>query len=218
MLQRISEEPWAFYGGCLVWIPLALWVVSLVQWMIAGEVDVLAGLVGIALGILLGALTLNPPDPRLAPVFFLAVVLTVFFFPVVRHALIKRALHKLDLEQFEKMYNQLSSKPGNASFELKLARMLYDKGLPGHAVAIAERVLENSAKQLFESEHRMLAQWRVATRTLNLNQPVRCVECGMTSRQGLLYCERCGSPFLLHYMKGKYIGGTVARRLIGAWA
>lgn len=218
MLDRIIEQPWAFYGGCLVWFPITIWVLSLVQWMITGDVDVLVAIPGIAIGIVLGVLTLNPPDPRLAPVFFFAVLATVLFFPFVRQALIKRALHKVDVEQVERAYDQLSLKPGNVGYEMKIARLLYDKGLPGHAIAVAERVLQHAPKQLFESEHRMLNQWRAASQRINLNQPLSCVECGFRTPQGQLFCERCGAPFLLHYLKGKLVGGRLARKLIGAWA
>jgi hypothetical protein len=218
MLERMMNEPWSFYGGFVVWIPLAIWIVAMVGWMITGDVDPIVGLLGIVLAFALGALTFSPPDPRLAPVFFFAVMATVLFFPVVRYALTKRALHNVDIDQIERAYNQLSLKPSNPNFEIKIARLLYDKGLPGHAVAIAERVLQNVPKQLYESEHRMLAQWRVSTRNLNLNQPVACIQCGKTNQQGLLFCERCGAPFLLDYAKGKLIGGRMARRLIGSWA
>src|SRR5687768_6967928 len=207
MLNRISEEPWAFFGGILVWVPIAIWIISLIHWTVQGDVDVLISLPGILVAIVLGVLTLSPPDPRLAPLFFLTVMATVVFFPFVRSALIQRALHRVDVEQLEKACDVLHQRPANIGSELRIARILYDKGLLGHAIGIAERVLQDSPGTLFAEEQRMLAQWRAATHGRNLNEQILCVDCGFKNAPGRAHCSRCGAPYPMDYLKGRLVGG-----------
>ena len=217
MLDRISGEPWAFFGGILVWIPIAIWIISLVHWTVQGDVDVLVSLPGMLVAVVLGVLTMSPPDPRLSPVFFGTVMMTVLFFPFVKAALNKRALHRVDVEQLEKAYEVLHQKPANVGCELRIARILYDKGLPGHAIGIAERVLQNSPGSIFAEEQRMLAQWRAASHGRNLNEQILCVDCGVKNSPGRTHCTRCGAPYPMDYLKGRLVGGSMARKLIGAW-
>src|SRR5687768_314904 len=124
MLERISSEPFGFVSALLIWLPLGLWVVSLVQWMIQDELDILVGIVGIGVAIGLMVLTARPPDKRLPPVIFVCVIATVVLFPVVRQALLRRSLASMDNEIVERAYRLLKEKPANIGSEVKIASVL----------------------------------------------------------------------------------------------
>ncbi len=53
----MTANPLSALIGCLAWIPLAVWIVSIVQWIISGDIDFLSGFLGIWLAI--GLVVLN---------------------------------------------------------------------------------------------------------------------------------------------------------------
>lgn len=204
--------------GCLVWIPIAIWVMSLVGWTIQGDVDFLTGIVGVAMGIVLGVLTMNPPRKELSPLLFTAVLLTVVFFPLVRAALNKRALDRLDVEAMENVYTALRLRPDNHALRFKLARLIYVKGLRGHAFVIAKEALKHMPASMFIEEHRVVNSWSRVPPQPDLMRPLPCIECGTMNAAGNLFCTRCFSPFLMDHSKGRWIGKGHARKLMAVWA
>lgn len=217
MLYRIATEPWSFFGGILVWLPLAVWIVSLIGWMIAGEIDSLVGFMGILLAVALGALTMSPPDPRLSPVILISVILTTVLFPSVRQMFVARGHRSIDADIVEKAYASLRAKPANIGSEIKIASVLYDRGLPGHAVAIVERVLTNVPQGVFGEERRMLCTWKARTPISRFQQAIMCAACGASNPPGPVYCTKCGAPFLLDFIRGRLMAGGLAAKLVGSW-
>lgn len=217
MLERITEHPFVFFGGCVVWIPVAIWVVSLVHWMIQGDLDVLFGLPGVVAAVALGALTLNPPSPALSPVFFSVAVLGVVLFPSLRAALDRRALALIDNDSLASAHAALKEKPDNVGARLRIARIVARKGLPGHAAAIAHEALRGLPETHFTSELREAAIWQAQGGYPDASRPIACAQCGEANAPGDLYCRRCRAPFLLDWALGKWGGGQTARKLIAVW-
>lgn len=217
MLYRIASEPWSFFGGILVWLPLAVWIVSLIGWMISGEIDSLVGFMGILLAIGLGALTMSPPDPRLSPVILGSVILTTLLFPTVQQVFVVRAHRSIDADVMERAYSSLRAMPANIGSEIKIASVIYDRGLPGQAIAIVERVLARAPQGVFEEERRMLSTWKARTPAQRLAQSIMCAACGASNPPGPVFCTRCGAPFLLDFMRGRLVAGGLAAKLVGSW-
>ncbi len=67
--------------GCLAWIPLAVWIVAVVHWMIGGDIDPITGFAALFFAVALGYEAINPPVPELAPITDVAVLVTVIMFP-----------------------------------------------------------------------------------------------------------------------------------------
>ena len=218
MLQRILSEPWSFWGGIVIWLPLAVWIISLVGWTVTGEIDALAGFAGVLLAVGLGALTLNPPDKSLPPLILTAVVLTTVLFPLVRQMLQKRALNSIDADLVERAYQTLREKPASVGSEVRIASVMYDRGLPGHAIAIVERIIAGMPKGVFGNElEQMASKWRLRTAAGHLRQTVVCATCGTSNEPGPVYCSRCGAPFLLDYLRGGIVGVGIAGKLVLIW-
>jgi uncharacterized OB-fold protein len=217
MMERISANPESFASGCLVWIPVAVMVVSLVHWMIMGEIEAGSGIVGITAALLLGFFTLNPPSPLLAPLFLLASVATLILAPITRFWMNRSALSALEVEAIGRAYELLATNPDNFGAKVRLARSLHNKGITAHAIAIAEQALANVPERLFADEHRLLTQWKHQARPGDSPVRIRCVECGVPNFPGTLFCTSCGAPFLLDFAQGKWMRSSTVRRAVAGW-
>ncbi len=203
--------------GVIVWIPLTVWVMSLIHWMITADIDVPSGLLGIFTGLALAYFTLKPPIPMLSPVFFGVTWLTVLLYPAIKSSLDKRALVAIDLESLDKAYSGLALKPDNVGLKLKVARLVYSRGLLGHAIVLAEDALKGMPEQLFQDEMKMIAGWKQAAGNPTKIRSLPCLECTYPNAPGRLHCERCGAPFLLHHARGKWLGPNLAKRVVSGW-
>jgi len=204
-------------AGCLIWAPIGIWVLGLVQWAVQGDIDPLSAFAGILIGIGLGMTALLAKDPFMAPLIFAAVVATMIAFPFVRSSLNKKALDRIDVEAVERAYELLKEKPDNAAAKFRLAKTIYNKGMPGHALKLAEDALLHMPESSFVEEHRIVKSWRRYKMTSQQFVALNCLHCGHPNRPGLVLCERCSEPFLLDHARGAWVGPTMARKFIAAW-
>jgi hypothetical protein len=204
--------------GCFTWLAVAVMVVSLINWMIMGEIDVGSGVIGISAAMVLGFLSLNPPEPMLSPILMIAALATLVLAPLTRIMMNRSALSSLEVEAIGRAYEMLATKPDNFGAKIRLARSLYNKGIQAHAIAIAENALSTVPERLFPEEHRMLAQWRNQAHELESPVRIRCIECGVPNFPGTVFCSSCGAPFLLDYAQGKWIKSSTVKRVVAGWA
>jgi hypothetical protein len=214
----IFNHPMWLGIACISWAAIAVWVLSLIGWMIQGEVDVLFGFIGITVAFVLGYFSLMPPLESLRPYTAISVVGTVVVFPFLRQALNQRALVALDVEAMENAYEMLRQKPDNHMQRFKLARLMYDRGHIEPALAVAAEALSNMPEKLFNDEHRMVARWRRQNPQANLSRLVGCIDCGHQNPASAIRCERCGQPHLLEIARGRWVGRQFAKKLIAGWA
>lgn len=203
---------------CLVWIPVTIWVVMLVNWMIVGEIDSMMGLFGICFGLTLGLLSVSPPAPGLGPLFFAAAVVTLLATPIARMTIDRVALASIDVEAIERSYEMLRMRPDNYSAKLRLAKALYNKGLILHAVAIGEEALKVASDVAFSEEKYMLRRWKnQIPQAVKPTKDIRCINCGTMNEPGLILCKKCGHAHLLSYTKGQFVKPSIAKRLVACW-
>jgi hypothetical protein len=214
----VLNHPMLLGIACISWAAIAVWVVSLIGWMVQGEVDVLFGFVGIAVAFVLGYFSFMPPMEILRPYTAISVVGTVIVFPFLRQALNQRALVALDVEAMENAYEMLLQRPDNHLQRFKLARLMYDRGHVEPALAVAAEALSNMPEKLFTDEHRMMGRWRRQNPQANLAKPVGCIDCGHQNPPQAIRCERCGQPHLLEIARGRWVGRQFAKKLIAGWA
>lgn len=215
--ERVAAHPWAFAAGCLVWVPIAIWVISMIHWMVQGDIDAGFGFLGIAAGLTLGGMTVFVPNPDIAPYLLIAATSTIVAFPVVRRIANRHALAQLDVEQVERAYEMLDEKPNNLAANLRLARVLYDRGVCGHAIVIAEEALKGVPPTYFQDEARMLRQWKLDTTEPKHFRELPCFRCGALNPPGVIYCSKCASPFLLDYAKGRWLEPSTMHRVVAFW-
>ena len=214
--DRIAQHSTALIG-CIAWIPLAVWIMACVHWTIGGDVDPLTGLGGIAVAIGLGYEAINPPVPQLAPLTVVAVFITVFMFPFVRSAMDKRALRSIDIEALEKAYASLGMRNDNVMAKIRIANILWDLGVCGHAIRIVEALLPSMPQRFFMEDIRMLKRWHMMRVEAHFFAPIVCAECHTSNEGGILFCRQCGAPFLLDFVKGKVVGNRLGKKLISTW-
>lgn len=202
--------------GCLVWAPIAVWVYSLISWSIMGEIDALFGIVGAFLGIALGVAIMLQPHPSLAPYLVASVFTLVLVFPYLRSLLTRRELAQIDIESIERAYEQLGERPDGFGPKMRIARLIYGRGLRGHAITLAEEALKPFPRSTVEDDLRQLRIWKASATTEDFG-PIRCLECGKENPVGTLFCRRCHSRILLRYAKGSWSGKRSARKLLSAW-
>ena len=215
--DQVFNHPMSLIAGCAIWVPIGIWVLALVQWAIQGDVDVLSALAGILVGLGLGGTALLAKEPYMAPLILIAVLVTMAAFPVVRSSLNKRALDQIDVDAIERAYEVLGQRPGNGPAIFKLARTIYNKGMAGHAVALAEVAIQQMPESIFPEENKILKTWRHYRASQGPATPLNCLDCGTPNEPGLTHCRRCGAPFLLRHARGAWVGKSLARKFVAAW-
>ena len=203
--------------GCTVWAPLLLWISALVGWMIANEIEVVSGVVGIAVGFALGVCCLHPPTPILQPIAYATVWLTLPLFPIVRAAMNQRELRSVDVEALERAYAALGQRPRDVLARFRVAQASWTLGMTGHAMRIAEGCLQEMDPKLFSEEHSVVRRWHRERPEADRFADYPCPDCGGACPAGRTHCPQCGSPFLLERIRGRAVGGVLSRKLVAVW-
>lgn len=202
--------------GCLVWVPIAIWVYSLISWAIMGEIDALFGVIGAFLGIVLGVAVMLQPKPEYQPYLVIAAFTLVIVFPYLRSIMQRRELAMIEIESIERAYEQLGERPDGFGPKIRIARLIHKRGLRGHAIILAEEALKPFPRSFVEDDLRQVKSWK-AQSTPSDYRTLSCVECGKENPPGTLFCSRCHAPILLAYARGAWSGRRTARRLLAAW-
>ncbi len=204
-------------AGCLTWIPVAIMAVSLIQWMIAGDIDLPSGFLGLLVSVGLGTVAMRPPAPIHAPIALFVAVATVVVYPFLRGTMQMRELKNFEVDELERAYDLLGQQPMNPLPKFRVAKQLYVLGLHGHAIRIAEAVLPQLPKDLFTDEHRIWRQWQYTPQTPAMFAPISCSECGHRNDPGRTHCFQCGAPHLLNRFRGKILPKSQGRKILAAW-
>jgi len=215
--DRVAQSPLSFVTGCLIWIPIAIWTFALISWMVQGDLDFGFGTMGVLVGITIGVLAVLSPNRAIVPYVFVASMSVLVLFPVVKRLVHRHNLAQLDVEQVDRAHEALRQKPDNPSALLRLARVLYDRGLQGNAIGLAERALQSVPQGYFRDETRMLQQWKAYAQDPNALSPVACLACGTTNPADAYLCSHCQSQFLLEHARGQWVVQKTAVRFIAVW-
>lgn len=204
----------------------AVW---LVQRMVGGDLEVLPGITGLfMIAVLFGVAVLVPEQKMAGPIVVLVVALMVFF-PFAETEFEKHEMFGIDAERIDKAHQELAVRPDNASARFALARALYERGLAGHAIAIAENALSNlsaerdvmslqSMRDKFRNEEYELRRWKKEALDPRLFEPVACPKCGADNAPGTIECSRCRGPYLLELARKKSGTRAIYGRMIVGFA
>jgi membrane protein implicated in regulation of membrane protease activity len=206
-----------FLMGCLIWIPVGIWVVCLINWMIMGDVDPVTGILGVTLGLCLGSLALLNENRMLTPFIFAAVISIMILFPVVRGSYNRSELAKIDIETIERAYETLDEKPGHFSALFRMCGGLHARGLSANAEAIGRKAIEGLRKELVREEIRLINIWASAARRQTLPARTLCPRCGRVNQLEAIYCEGCSGPYLLWAAKNRWIHAGLVKKVVSIW-
>jgi hypothetical protein len=199
------------------WVILIVWILSLVHWMIQGDVDAISGVAGIGLGFGLGYTALKPPIPILSEISFFLALMTVCLYPVASGVFNRHQLKELDVENVAKAYRLIGQRPDSPLAKAKLAESIYRLGMVGHAVAIAQDALAYIPERTALEEHRLLRRWKSAGIPPDTLKPITCVECHTPCPPGWTHCRHCGAQFLLDRAKGHMFPTGISRKILAIW-
>lgn len=216
--DQLFSNPLSLLLGCAAWIPLSIWIIAFVYWMIGGDIEPVTGLIAIICSVGLGGLLMKPPTPVLTTVGFLAIVIITFMFPFVRGALNKRELRSVDIEAIERAYEALHQRPNNPASRIRIARHLHNLGFPAHAIMILASALQDVPTQFFQDEVRLLRMWQGLNLPASEFGPVGCPRCSTKNDPSqTLVCPRCGSDYFADRLRGRFMSNTLGKRLVAIW-
>jgi len=204
-------------SGCLIWIPIAIMAVSLVNWAVAGEVDVITMILGLAAAVALGWFAFNPPAPIYAPLSLFVAIATCVCYPFLRMTMHVRELKEYEVEQLEAAYSILSVRPRDPLAKFRVARQMHILGYPVHAVKIAEKVMPDLPANLFVDENRMYRNWKFEEGDPEAAKPIRCVDCGTQNEPGHIHCRNCGAQHLIAKVRGRVLPAAQGKKLVALW-
>ncbi|MCH8275290.1 MAG: hypothetical protein IH851_10920 [Armatimonadetes bacterium] len=123
-------------------------VIFFVHCMIDGELGVVAGLCAIGVALLLLAVSILAPHPIIPAIVLITIIASIVMFPFARSELDKREHKVLDTAQLEKAHREFAQRPDNVYSRFAIAKHLYDHGLAGHAIAIAEEAGSSLSREV----------------------------------------------------------------------
>src|SRR5690242_8002550 len=102
----MAAHPELAIGGCVTWIFLLVWILSMVHWIIQAEIDTGLGIMGIVLGFGLGILVVNPPpgNEYITPLIMFAVIGSVALFVPMRSIINRHELVSIDMDAIDRAY------------------------------------------------------------------------------------------------------------------
>jgi hypothetical protein len=215
-LQEALAHPVAFVSGCAIWLPLTVWLVCMVQWWVAGEVEAVFAVTAIGLGLGVGVMAIKPPVPWLSPVLLLIAVLTVALFVPLRKAVQEHQLTGIDAESLSRYIESLARQPDNLAARIHAGDLLFRAGHKGHAVALCRDAVAGLNPAVFRAEIQALRFWEANTRPDEI-RAAPCLRCGVANEPGTLACVNCSAPVILDLVRGTTFQGDLAKRLVSIW-
>jgi hypothetical protein len=213
----VFHHPEYLLLGIGAWIIAAVWTLTLFGRMITLEVDTVTGIIGIGLSMGMAYMTVEPAVPILQPISLAGLYLSGVMIPLMKIAYQRQEVKSVDIDGVEKAYEGFVLRPNNPAAKIRLARHLYNLGVRGHAMVLAEEALPDLPRRYFPDEHRMVEGWRRYPPAKSEFEPIACVECAYMNRAGTIHCARCGSRFLLYRVQGRIVSKALGRRLLAAW-
>jgi len=198
-----------------IWVPVIVWSIMIIGWMIQGDTDAALGLVALftVLGIGFTAMT---GDEGLIPVLAFVAYASLALFPLAKWLFARRELKEMDIEAVERAYQALGVAPTNPALKFRLAKAFYQRGLVDLAISVGSKSIGNLPLAAFPDEHRDLAGWQAyATEQPPIHY--KCSKCGYGNLPGDVFCQRCGGPFLIAYAGRSWQTGDTMKKLLSLW-
>jgi hypothetical protein len=196
--------------------PAALWVVTIVGWLIGEEIGTFEGTFAIGLVFGLALLAIRSSDPMISLAACVSLVISGGVFPFIRTALNRREHLMIDIGQMKSAYRQLDAKATNVGAKVQLAKMCYRRGLHSSAMALMEEAV-SAAPDLLEDEKRMLRTWESEHGPTAKERDVRCPKCMAMNRSSVRYCKRCGTALLISLAGGAALLRGEPLRVFWMW-
>ncbi len=78
-----------------VWVPVGVWIYTVIGWLVMGDVETSTGLLGLGVGVSLGLAGSFAPDRSYAWLPFSIALVTVILYPIVNESWRRHELFKI---------------------------------------------------------------------------------------------------------------------------
>ncbi|HXH61412.1 MAG TPA: hypothetical protein VNI20_08640 [Fimbriimonadaceae bacterium] len=204
-------------------------IITIIKWMLNNEIEVAVGLTSIAIMLVVAFLTIMSKSAFMAGTVLTVMITLMAFFPYAMDQLAQAELQGSDIDKLDRIHREIIARPGNVSTYFALAEVVYDLGLEGHAIVIAENTLNRlsteidpiknqSMRDVFSREDSRTRQWRRMVKDDSVFRPVACPRCGQRNEPGSIACSKCQGPFLLDLARKIDPREKIRTRLVFGWA
>lgn len=209
-------------------IPVVIWLLIMIHWMVDGDLDVRIGAASIFLAIAMLPLSIWAP-PYVSAILCVTMVASIIFLPFARSFLSQQLHRQLDTQELEKAHASFGSRPDNIGAQFAIAQALYKHGLLGNAIAIAERAMgslstevdpatNRSFRDLYYREGKLLERWKMQAQTTpDVNRQIKCPRCGFLNPPGNIACGGCQAPYLLDLARSGHANERTSTKLVLVW-
>ncbi|MFN8139164.1 MAG: hypothetical protein U0R49_05150 [Fimbriimonadales bacterium] len=208
--------PSFLYGFACI-LPAAIWIFSLVGWMIQDEIGPLEGWIsiGVVLGLVVMAFTSK--NETFSLISATSLWLGGAIYPFVKIAHTNRENLKIDVELMQAAYSQLDQKNNNVGAKVQLAKLLYKRGAYAHAIHLLTEAT-SAAPELLDEERRTLRMWESLHGKVAESRQIRCPKCSKLTPGTERYCRGCTGPVLIYAAGGLNVMSTAPMKMFYIWA
>jgi hypothetical protein len=204
-------------------------ILTIIKWMMENQIDVGPGLAGIVIVILVMLVTILSKSHIVAGAVIVVLINLMIFLPYGIDQAARAELQGSDIDKLDRLHQEVTRNPENVSTYFAIADLVYEFGLPGHAVMIAETTLNRlstemdpiknqSVRDVFKSEESRAREWRRRLTDRNAFKAVACPRCGYRNEPGTIACGKCRGPFLLDLARKIDPRVRIRSRLVLGWA
>lgn len=202
---------------------------TVVRMMIDGDVGAIQGVVSLfAVGAVL-AIAITSRSGAVTGLIALVTVALMVFFPYASTQMERLAHREIRSDELDKAHRALAERPDNINARFSIARVLYEQGMVGYAIATVEQTLaglpnevdpvhNRSVRDIYRNEFYTAKQWRKNLRDPRAFDPVKCRACGTLNYPGDLACRGCRAPYLLELARTMDNPRRFLGKLVMAWA
>ncbi len=209
-------------------LPMIVWVIAVVHWLIDGLIEIAHGAAAILLALCLMAIAIWVPVAEVRVAIFVSVLATLAVFPFAYSQYARLQFLEVDEDDLARAHEAFALNPGNAAARFEIARLLWLYGLRGQAITIAEvaagalpdvrdEILNRSVKDLFHAEIRKLESWKREADKAKDFHPAECVRCKARNPLDAIACVRCGAPYLLDLARKRTVKSKLVGKLVVTW-
>lgn len=204
-------------GALIIWIPIAVALLTVIGWLIMGDIDSLFGFtcIGVLLG--MGILSAKPPTPEMPLYLAIAAYAIVLLFPSAKLLWHRQELRQIELDAMKRAYALLEFNKANLGAKLRIAQSVNRLGYARWAHFIGVAAIKGVNVQHYKDEVALVKQWGIGIRPDEAPERFGCPRCNAPLSSGDLLCDRCGGHVVFLRLRGYYGASDWQGRMLWAW-
>lgn len=204
-------------------------VLRVIRMMIDGDVGAVQGVVALFAVIGTLAIAITARSNAVTGAIALVTIALMAFFPYAATQMERLEHRDIRGDELDKAHRALAERPDNVNARFMIARVLYEQGMVGYAIATVEQTLaglpdaidpvhNRSVRDIYRNEFYTAKQWRNSLRDPKAFDPVKCPACGTMNYPGDLACRGCRGAYLLDLARTMDNPRRFLGKLVMAWA